>query len=108
MTKDEIEAKLKKINKKRKKLLKELDRAIERTIVACDGCRIAHVICDLTYIQTHWYTEPHGCTGGDYWNQGEGQWECPDCGHVNRLYNKPEIEKLKRYFATVVKTYKDR
>lgn len=72
------------------------------------GCKAWYAIKDLVYIQTHWYTEPNGCTGGDYWNQGEGQWVCPGCGHRNRLYATPEVEAMKRQFASVEDVYKER
>lgn len=65
------------------------------------GCGKLCRVGDLTYIQTHWYVEPHGCSGGDYWNQGEGKWRCVECGHINRLYASPEIEKMKRFFRDV-------
>ena len=71
------------------------------------GCKAWHAIKDLVYIQTHWYTEPHGCTGGDYWSEGEGQWICPACGHRNRLYATPEVEAMKRQFASVEKVHKE-
>lgn len=71
------------------------------------GCGAWSKINTLTYIQTHWYTAPHGCTGGDYWNQGEGQWICPECQHLNRLYNSPEIENLKPHFKCVENKHKD-
>lgn len=72
------------------------------------GCGALHAIKDLTYIQTHWYVSPHGCTGGDYWNEGEGAFVCPSCNHRNRLYASPAVEALKPYFKTVVKEHKDR
>lgn len=85
------------------------------TLVQCttqvatgNGCKAWYAVKDLVYIQTHWYTEPHGCTGGDYWNEGEGQWICPACGHRNRLYATPEVEAMKWRFASVEKVYKDR
>jgi hypothetical protein len=71
------------------------------TIGGKDGCGAQLPIADIVYIQTHWYTEPSGCTGGDYWNQGEGQFVCPKCGAENRLYERPEVEKLKSYFKSV-------
>ncbi len=40
-------------------------------------CGDMHRIKDCTAIQTHWYTRPHGCTGGDYWNTGELHILCP-------------------------------
>lgn len=66
-----------------------------------NGCGAELNVSDLVYIQTHWYTPPSGCTGGDYWNVGEGQFVCPQCGARNRLYERPEVEKLKRYFKSV-------
>ena len=61
-----------------------------------DGCRRFFSLSDLTYRQTIWY-----CSSGDYWNDGEGQFKCPGCGTINRLYERPAIKKLKRYFGKV-------
>jgi len=72
-----------------------------------DGCGQGHKIKDLVYIQTYWYTPPRGCTGGDYWNMGEGRFTCPTCGCINRLYNRPDIEEKKPMFKEVVKYYKN-
>ena len=44
-----------------------------------------HKIKDCVAIQTHWYTEPSGCTEGDYWNQGEINIICPETNHRNRM-----------------------
>lgn len=89
------------------------DELLGRTLVVCTsqvmtgkGCGAHLEIKDLTYIQTHWYTAPHGCTGGDYWNAGEGQFVCPKCDHRNRLYRNPEIQQLREHFAGVEKTYR--
>ena len=54
-----------------------------RTILCSCGKR--HKIKDLELLQTHWYVEPHGCTGGDYWNEGEVQFICPMGGTRNRV-----------------------
>lgn len=75
------------------------------TVGAKDGCGASLRVSDLTYLQTHWYTEPYSCTGGDYWNQGEGQFICPKCGAKNRLYERSEVEKLKKYFKAVENKY---
>lgn len=90
-------------------------KAISETLVQCTtqvatgkGCGAWHPIKELTYIQTHWYNEPYGCTGGDNWYAGEGQWRCPSCGHLNRLYVTPEVEAMKAQFARIENTYKDR
>lgn len=85
--------------------LDRIQRLIEqresRTLVQCQ-CRLAFPIGELEYIQTQWYVPPHGCTGGDYWKDGEGRWKCPECGRVNRLYDKPDIEAKKWLFRSVV------
>lgn len=63
------------------------------------------LVSDLVYIQTRWYIEPYSCTGGDYWNMGEGQFVCPKCGAKNSLYERPEVEGLKQYFKSVQDKY---
>jgi hypothetical protein len=70
-----------------------------------DGCGATHRVSTLEYIQTHWYTYPSGCTGGDFWTAGEGQFVCPSCGALNRLYERPEIEALKPFFKSVRDTH---
>lgn len=96
------------------KLLDKLDKIQSKitkhkrnTLVQCTnnnygaGCGMGHKIKDLEYLQTHWYEEPFGCTGGDNWHKGEGQFECPHCGHLNRLYERPEIESLSHLFKSM-------
>lgn len=85
-----------------------LDERARRSTVACTsqvatgrGCGGEHEIGSLVYIQTHHYVSPHGCTGGDYWLQDEGQWRCPSCGHLNRLYDSPDVQELKSHFKSV-------
>ena len=95
--------------------LKVINDAIEdrlrQTLIQCTnnnhgkGCGMGMKIGDIEYIQTHWYTKPHGCMDGDYWNVGDGEFICPHCNHRNRLYDRPEIMKLKRLFKSVVETY---
>lgn len=70
-----------------------------------NGCKRLSKISNIIYIQTHWYTEPYSCAGGDYWNEGEGQFNCPKCGVLNRLYERPEVEKMKYIFKEIKKTY---
>lgn len=69
------------------------------------GCGAWTLIGRLVYVQTHWYREPYGCSGGDYWLMGEGQWVCPKCGHRNRLYSSPEVEAFKPFFKGVHDVY---
>ena len=86
------------------KAIKEQKRT---TLVQCYHCNTLHKISDLIYIQTHWYTPPHGCTGGDYLTAGEGQFKCPNCELINRLYNSKNVEELKQYFLEVVNSSND-
>lgn len=99
---------------KRRKQLDAMIFRLEQRIKAakklieidCVFCKTLHKIGELTYIQTHWYTPPRGCTEGDYWNEGEGEFKCPACGQLNRMtYRKPEFEKLKYSFKDIEKTY---
>lgn len=92
-------------------LTARIDALRKQTLVKCSnnnygkGCGQALEIGELEYLQTHWYESPHGCMGGDTWHSDEGQFDCPHCGHRNRLYNRPEIEKLKHLFASVKDVY---
>ena len=110
-----IEKKIDKEKKKLEELKIKKDNLFRETEVCCDSYAIPKYCCgqtskikDLTYIQTHWYVSPSGCTGGDYWNEGEGQFKCPHCDQTNRLYNKPDITKLKYHFKEIVDTQDDR
>ena len=70
-------------------------------LILC-SCGKRHRINSLTLIVTHWYVEPHGCTGGDYWREGEWQFECPATKLRNRLmFNDWKVEYEKRQTAGV-------
>lgn len=77
-------------------------KAIGRKKLKCGSCGKATEIGKLTYIQTRWYVQPYSCNGGDYWKDGEGQYDCPKCGKRMRLYQLPEIEALKFMFGDLV------
>ena len=102
MNTKQIQDKLKALSKEEVTLLDELKLARGRKLISCHFCSKRSKVSNLTYIQTHWYTPPHGCMGGDYWNMGEGQYECPHCERINRLYDRKNIEKLKYSFKKVV------
>jgi len=55
-----------------------------RRMILC-SCGKRHQICKLVRVVTHWYVEPHGCTGGDYWREGEWAFICPKTQVRNRL-----------------------
>ncbi len=93
---------------------KSIEDAKRNSLVQCTtqfatgkGCGAFLTIKDLTYIQTHWYVKPYGCTGGDYYRPGEGQFKCPHCGHINRLYVSPEVEAMKPYFKDIEQKYEE-
>lgn len=60
------------------------------------GCGKYHKIKSCDVIQTYWYVEPHGCIGGDYWNEGEIQIICPITNKKNRLFFKDHPTWKKR------------
>ncbi len=70
------------------------------TMFKCAACLALIPIAGLEYIQTYWYTEPYGCTGGDYWNLGEGMIPCSACGVEHRTTFSPGLDALKEYFGT--------
>lgn len=78
---------------------------LRNTRAQCTACKRRYAVKNLTYIQTHWYVEPHGCTEGGYWKMGEGRFDCPGCGHNNRLYDRKEVEALKWHFGAIKDTY---
>jgi hypothetical protein len=86
---------------------KALQAQLKLTRVSCVknvhglGCGKSIPINEIEFLQTHWYVRPSGCTEGDYWKEGEGQYICPHCKHLNRLYNRPEIMKLKHLFKSI-------
>ena len=53
--------------------------------IPCKACSRNCLIANVTLYQTHWYVRPHGCTGGDYWSEGECQFVCHHCNVANRL-----------------------
>lgn len=66
------------------KALMNVHESKPKTKFKC-GCGKQHMLKDCIGIQTHWYTRPHGCIGGDYWNRGEFQIVCPKTDHKNRI-----------------------
>ena len=100
-----INVSLEKTRAKLEKLEHQRAVALAKTQVVCGTCKKPTTVQDVDYIQTHWYVPPSGCTEGDYWNEGEGQFMCPACDAVNRLYQSPEIVRLKYMFRHVKDTY---
>ncbi|KWT98487.1 MULTISPECIES: hypothetical protein [unclassified Variovorax] len=99
-----VQAEMDRLRKIRSGLLRQTPVACERNNFG-QGCGAVTSIGELTYIQTHWYEGPHGCSGGDTWHRGEGQFVCPSCGHRNRLYNRKDVEKLAGLFRVIQAVY---
>ena len=120
-----LEEQLKEIRQEESEILKKIDQRNGKKEIKCCGCEKSHRIEKLTAIQTHWYTPPTGCTEGDYWNEGELQFVCPETGIVNRLIfnngglyfeergiykNDPEQQfkmNYRKLFKEVVDQYKE-
>lgn len=92
----------------------EINEKKAKTVIQCEsnashgkGCGAKFFIKDITYLQTHWYERPSGCSGGDTHHQGEGQFECPICKRRNRLYNRESFQVLKNLFKNVIDVYED-
>lgn len=81
-----IQQKIKALDAEKVKLIAALDQQRGRKKFQCGCCHAMHAIKDCDVIQTHWYTSPSGCTGGDYWNDGELQIICPATDHKNRVH----------------------
>ncbi len=110
---EEIEKKLVVVETKRQKLRAEQAKALGRKYVTCTdncygkGCGKKFQIHNLVYIQIHFYISAYGCTGGDYWKPSEGQFDCPNCDHRNRLYDRKHIEELRPYFSSIEDEHKN-
>ena len=105
---EELMAEKEVLTSKLKAVNSDIDLLKSKTLVRCEppqGCGYGFEIRELEYIQTHYYVLPRGCTEGDYWSPSEGQWKCPKCTFTNRLYNKPDIVKLKSLFKSVLDSY---
>jgi hypothetical protein len=77
--------KVERANKQLAKALAELADERRRRTIKCGSCPDSHAIGDLHLLVTHFYIEPHGCTGGDYWKEGEWQFVCPATKAINRI-----------------------
>lgn len=113
-TTEELKEQLNVLSEKSNKILSELRKRDGNTLIQCiattpygKGCGSAFKVKDIVLIQTHWYEPPYSCSGGDAWYRGERQFECPSCGLRNRLYNRPDVDKLKGLFKETIDEYKD-
>lgn len=52
------------------------------------GCGRTIMLSSVPLVQTHFYIEPHSCSGGDYWKAGERNLVCPKCSVRHRMIEK--------------------
>lgn len=94
----------------------ERERVQRRRMVKCVHCEKRTRIDRLLFVQRVEYESPYGCSGGDYYYDGEGGFACPHCDCLNRLPEKyhgdawqhpkcEQLHKLSRYFAAVARRY---
>lgn len=114
--KKEIKARLKELNEEAAPLLEELRELAKKQRVRClgfngdqrgtqGGCGRSTQVSKLTYIQTHWYDSNTGSPNGGYYVAGEGQFICPKCGQRNRLWDRPDVVKVRHLFKDEELTY---
>jgi len=103
--------KLEQVEQEISKLQKERTNLLRQTVAKCSHCGKGTTIAKLTFIQTKWYVPPRGCSEGDYWEDDEGQWQCPHCEHIVRLIDPNPQAKLlverKHYFKDIKVKHKD-
>lgn len=97
---EKFKRRLEELKAEQKFLLSQLDKTRSNRMFLC-ACGKHHRIKNCSVIQTHWYTHPHGCMGGDYWNEGELNIVCSDNEEIrNRILfhdNLAEYENRQKY-----------
>ncbi len=87
-------ASLRRIEQERARLERRLEKLGDERIAAlrekrwkcrAAGCGRTSKLSSVVLIQTHWYTAPFSCSGGDYWNAGERNLVCPKCSVRHRM-----------------------
>lgn len=72
-----------------KKLVEKLVDLKKQQVIVCQKCQASTKIGDMVLKVVEYYVEPHGCTEGDYWTEGnkpEFRTEC-ECGDIARHYD---------------------
>lgn len=117
MTRNQISARIYELRQQICELEAARDDLDGRTLVQCltsnhgIGCGAKFQIRKLQYLRTHRHVPPRGCSEGDYWKEGEGQFVCPKCGVRNRLLAmlgqpghdqaREDVCRLKKLFASI-------
>jgi hypothetical protein len=106
-----LDQRISKIDEQIAKLEAERDRLNRRRMITCEKCKKRARIGGLVLYDKMHYVKPHGCTEGDYRTHSEYLYDCPQCGHSNRLvdlHNRPRRSHwgaFSQYFAKVEKLY---
>lgn len=89
----EIEACLQRTNRTETQLLALLDKARSNLTIKCN-CGGYHKIRALKIIQHYYYTEPYGCSGGDFWSESNISFLCPkdETYSQKMLFDKHDVE----------------
>lgn len=85
MTFQDVYKKLDALKQKKLKLESDLNTVAKESEFFCESCKGYHKIKDCEAMQGHWYENPHGCTGGDTWHEGDVYIVCPSTGELNRV-----------------------
>jgi len=111
---DAIDAEIKNLENKISAKNKQRDKLLSNSKLTCrdnypygKGCGLKTKLNNLTYIITHYYIPPRGCSGGAYYAEGEGNWVCSHCNHRNRMIDDSEkvLENFKHLFMKVEEEY---
>lgn len=73
------------INKRQDEIIIEISKYYKRKLIKCNLCKKRFKVSTITLLDKHYYEEPTGCTGGDYYTHGEYAFKCPKCNIINRL-----------------------
>lgn len=85
------------------KLKSQKAAQLSRKRVPCYECSKQLTIGKLVYYIEEFYISPTGCTGGDYYTSDDSEhfYVCPHCSVRSRLFDRPDLRKLKANFKTI-------
>lgn len=89
----ELKEKEKHFRETRQGIIDRKIAVIRRYAIVCVHCKKQSVLSRWIFLQDFWYTQPSGCTEGDYWNKTESECchiFCPQCEKLNYIYNHPQ------------------
>lgn len=94
MTKEaELRREKKKLKKQIKDINEQLDAVLPNKRYTCPECNRRSQIKNVSIVHLMSYTEPHGCTGGDYWSFAEEYlMVCPKCNAAARAYDTSDFD----------------